>query len=379
MLEQLRETETLLHTALPTAATTLQKTMVLPAARQNTAETQVLGGRVPVAPQETGPVSPNAAKLRSKAGTRRRRGWLAFALVLVLAVAAGGTGWWFGAGPGAHVTIPTSIVNTQPDAARAALTSLGVEVADELRHDHSVDVAAGLIMGSDPEPGASVRKGSTVTLVISDGPAPTTIDALAGLPLAEARSAIEAAGLIADDDPEYVFNDQAEDTVLTAFVGDTDVSQGGAEGLFQGQTVELKVSAGALPAIQGRSFDEAKAALEAVEVNVEPGPQELYDDNVPEGAVIGIDGQTEVHPRDTVLINVSLGPTPVDVPDIVGMNWIAAKEKLAEVGLTFEYWNTNSKLIGEGLPGIATVQQIDPASGQLPKGSPVRVKLAAGS
>jgi serine/threonine-protein kinase len=379
MLEQLRETETLLHTALPTAATTLQKTMVLPAARQNTAETQVLGGRVPVAPQETGPVSPNAAKLRSKAGTRRRRGWLAFALVLVLAVAAGGTGWWFGAGPGAHVTIPTSIVNTQPDAARAALTSLGVEVAGELRHDHSVDVAAGLIMGSDPEPGASVRKGSTVTLVISDGPAPTTIDALSGLPLAEARSAIEAAGLIADDDPEYVFNDQAEDTVLTAFVGDTDVSQGGAEGLFQGQTVELKVSAGALPAIQGRSFDEAKAALEAVEVNVEPGPQELYDDNVPEGAVIGIDGQTEVHPRDTVLINVSLGPTPVDVPDIVGMNWIAAKEKLAEVGLTFEYWNTNSKLIGEGLPGIATVQQIDPASGQLPKGSPVRVKLAAGS
>jgi serine/threonine-protein kinase len=109
MLEQLRDTETLLHTALPTAATAVQKTMVLPSARQLTAETQVLGGRAPVPVQETGPVSPNAGKLRTKSDARRRRGWLAFVLVLVLAIAAGGTGWWFGAGPGAHATIPLSI------------------------------------------------------------------------------------------------------------------------------------------------------------------------------------------------------------------------------------------------------------------------------
>jgi serine/threonine-protein kinase len=379
MLEQLRETETLLHTALPTAATAVQKTMVLPSARQNTAETQVLGGRAPLAPQETGPVSPNAAKLSTKSEARRRRGWLAFVLVLVLAIAAGGAGWWFGAGPGAHVTIPTSIVKEQPDAARAALIALGVEVADELEHDHSVDVEAGLIMGSDPEPGASVRKGSTVTLIVSDGPAPTTVGVLAGLALTQAQAEIEAAGLVMDDDPEYVFGEQAKDIVLTAFIGDTDVSQGGAEGLFQGQAVRLKVSAGPLPDYQGKTFDEAKAALEAVELTVQPTPQELYDDNVPAGAVISIDGQAEVHPGDTVLLNVSLGPTPVDVPDIVGMNWIAAKQKLAEVGLTFEYWNNNSKLIGESLPGIATVQEIDPADGQLPKGSPVRVRLNAGS
>ncbi|HET8896481.1 MAG TPA: PASTA domain-containing protein, partial [Protaetiibacter sp.] len=376
MLEQLRDTETLLHTALPTAATAVQKTMVLPSARQLTAETQVLGARAPVAVQETGPVSPNAGKLRTKSNARRRRGWLAFVLVLVLAITAGGTGWWFGAGPGAHATIPISIVEQQPDVARAALTKLGIEVAEELTHDHSIDVEAGLIMGSDPEPGSSVRKGSTVTLIVSDGPAPTQIGALAGLSLAQAQTAIETAGLLMDDEPVFVFSDKDTDIVLTASVGDTDVSEG-AEGLFEGQRVELTVSAGKLPAIQGLTFDEAVAELAKVDVNVESAPQENYSDDVAKGAVIGIVGQDAVHPNDTVLLNVSLGREPVDVPDIVGMSWPAAKQKLADAGLTYEYWNGPSKTIGEGdAAGIATVQAADPEGGQLPKGSAVRVRLS---
>ncbi|MGN6273002.1 MAG: Stk1 family PASTA domain-containing Ser/Thr kinase [Protaetiibacter sp.] len=375
MLDQLRDTETLLHTALPTAATAAQKTMVLPSARQLTAETQVLGGRPPVTVQETGPVSPNAGRLRSTSDARRRRGWVAFVMVVVLAIAAGATGWWFGAGPGAHVTIPDSIVSTQPDAARAALVALGVEVAEELEHDHSVDVAEGLIMGSDPEPGSSVRKGSTVTLIVSDGPAPTQIGALAGLPLDQARAAIEAAGLLMDDAPEYVFSDQDKDIVLTAAVGDADVSQG-ADGLFQGQQVELTVSAGRLPPIQGMSFEEATAALAEVGVKVQPEPQKDYSDEVAENAVIGIVGQDAVHPDDTVLLNVSLGPEPVSIPAILGLTWFEARKALTDAGLDFEYWNVKSRVLGEGAPSDAVVEQVSPDVGTaVKKGSKVKVKL----
>jgi serine/threonine-protein kinase len=371
MLEQLRETETLLHTALPTATTAVQKTMVLPSARQNTAETQVLGGRAPLAPQETGPVSPNAAKLSTKSEARRRRGWLAFVLVLVLAIAAGGAGWWFGAGPGAHVTIPTSIVKEQPDAARAALTALGVEVADELEHDHSVDVEAGLIMGSDPEPGASVRKGSTVTLIVSDGPAPTTVGVLAGLTLTQAQAEIEAAGLVMDDDPEYVFGEQAKDVVLTAFIGDTDVSQGGAEGLFQGQAVRLKVSAGPLPSIQGLTIDEATAELAKYEVDADPSPQEQYSDDVAEGKVIGIVEQGEIHPGGTVLLSVSLGPEPVVVPEVIGETWAVAKQQLLDVGFKLDY-----NAFVDNAPSFFTVKSVDPAPGSSqPKGTTLKVRF----
>lgn len=378
MLEQLRETETLLHTALPTGSTAVQKTMVLPSARQITAETQVLGGRAPVAAQETGPVSPNAARLSGKSAARRRRGWLAFVLVLVLALAAGTTGWWFGSGPGAHVTIPESIVETQPDAARAALLALGVEVADELQHAHSLDVPEGLVMGSDPAPGESVRKGSLVTLVVSDGPAPTRIGALVGMELSDAQTAIESAGLILDTQIDRVFSDQAADIVLAAAIGELDVSQG-ADGLFEGQQVALRVSAGVLPTVAGVTFEEAKDALEAVDVFVESAPQELYSDDVPEGVVIGIDGDATVRPGDTVLLNVSLGPEPVDVPAIVGLTWYEARAKLTEVGLGFEYWNEPSRFIGEGIPSSAVVVGISPDAGSsLRKGESVRVRLAIG-
>jgi serine/threonine-protein kinase len=381
MLDQLRDTETLLHTALPTSATAAQKTMVLPSARQNTAETQVLGGRAPLAPQETGPVSPNAAKLTQKAGTRRTRGWVAFVLVLVLAVAAGGVGWWFGAGPGAHVTIPTSIKNLTPEAATSQLAELGIQVEDTTEV-YSLDVEAGHVAETDPPLGTSIRKGTPVTLKVSKGPQPTTIGQLAGLSLTDADALIAQAGLARGEEPDYVFSDQPKDVVLTAAVtvdgAPVDVSQG-SDALFEGQTLDLTVSAGILPAIQGMSFDAAVAELAKVDVDVEPAPQQEYSDDVAKDTVIGIVGDGVVRPNDTVLLSVSLGPTPVDVPDIVGLNWIAAKQKLAEAGLTYEYWNNPSKAIGESeVAGFAIVQQIDPSSGQVPKGSSIRVRLSIG-
>jgi serine/threonine-protein kinase len=370
MLEQLRETETLLHTALPTAATALQKTMVLPAARQNTAETQVLGGRVPVATQETGPVSPNAAKLRTKAGTRRRRGWLAFALVLVLAIAAGGTGWWFGAGPGAHVTIPESIVNAQPDAARAALTALGVEVVDELKHGNSLEVDAGLIMGSDPAPGESIRKGSTVTLVVSDGPAATTIGALAGQPLDAAKAMLEEAVLRLAGDPVYEFSDKEKDIVLSATVGDTDVSEG-SDALLQGQEVALVVSAGTLPGIRGDSVEDATKKLTDAGLVVATETQQNYDDEVPEGFSIGIVDQGTLHPNDTVILNVSLGPPLVAVPDVIDETWAVAKPILEEAGFKLDY---NGFV--DNAPSFFTVSSIKPGVGtEVRKGSTLKIKF----
>ena len=372
MLEQLRDTEALLHTALPTAATAVQKTMVLPSARQNTAETQVLGGRAPLATQDTAPVSPNAAKLSRKAGTRKRRGWIAFVLVLVLALAAGGAGWWFGAGPGAHVTIPSSIKNLTPEAATAQLAQLGIEV-DDTTEVYSLDVEPGRVADTDPPLGSSIRKGTPVTLQVSKGPQPTTIGVLAGLSLDAARSAIEAAGLVVDDDIEYVFTDTDEDTVLAASGGDTDVSQGAApDSLLQGQTVQLKVSAGPLPAIQGLSVQDATDKLTAAGLVVSPGEQRSYSDGVTKDAVIGIVDQGEVHPKDTVQLDVSDGPQPVPVPNVVGETWAVAKPKLLDAGFKLDY-----NAFVDAFPSAFVVSSVDPAAGtELPKGSTLKVKFS---
>ncbi len=370
MLEQLRDTETMLTTALPTGSVTTQKTMVLPSVRQNTAETQVLGGRALVTTQETGPVSPNAAKLRGASDARRRRGWIAAVLVIVLALAAGGTGWWFGAGPGAHVTIPESIVKMAPEAASATLTELGVQVAKDLKHGNSVEVEKGLVMGSDPAPGESVRKGSTVALVVSDGPAPTTIGALAGQHLDEAKAMLEKAVLRLAGDPVYQFSDQEKDIVIAASVGDTDISQG-SDALLQGQQVALVVSAGSLPPISGLSVPEATDKLVAAGVKVASDAQQNYDEQVPEGAVIGIVDQGAVHPDDTVILNVSLGPPLVAVPDVIDKTWAVAKPILEKAGFKLDY---NGFV--DGAPSFFTVSSIKPGVGtEVKKGSTLKIKF----
>src|SRR5688572_29064344 len=115
LLEQLRTTESLLETALPTGTIATQKTRAYTSVVPMIAdvpgsddETMVLGRRG--SKSNTGPVSDSTTTLNTRSSKRRRRGWILFALVLALAGLAGGAGWWFGAGPGAHVTIPASVV-----------------------------------------------------------------------------------------------------------------------------------------------------------------------------------------------------------------------------------------------------------------------------
>ncbi|PZQ87826.1 MAG: Stk1 family PASTA domain-containing Ser/Thr kinase [Leifsonia xyli] len=373
MLEQLRDTETLLHTALPTGATTLQKTMVLPSARQNTAETQVLGGRAPLARQDTAPVSPNAAKLRQKAGARRSRAWLAFVIVLLLTVAAGGTGWWFGAGPGAHVTIPTSITNQTPDEATKQLAKLGIEVKDSTEV-FSVDVAKGLVVDSDPPAGSSIRKGTPVVLQVSKGPRSTTLAPLADLSLTDAEAAIATANLKLDENIDYLFSaDKAKDVVLAASVDiagtATDVTAGSGA-LFEGQIVTLKVSAGPLPAIAGLTPDAARAELEKAGLQVQAGAQNDYSDTVEKDLVIGIVPQGDLRPKDTVVLDVSLGKEQVAVPTLKGMTRDQAVAKLKELGFTASY-----NPIFTPFPG-SIVTGSDPDAGtSIDKGSAVTLYL----
>ncbi len=382
MLDQLRDTEALLSTALPTGATAIQKTMVLPSALQNTAETQVLGARSLVAAHaDTAPVSPNAAKLSANADSRRKRGWVAFILVLVLAIAAGGTGWWFGAGPGAHVTIPEDIVAMQPDTARAQLTELGINVADGFQEVNSVSIAEGLVAGSDPAPGSSIRRDTVVTLKVSLGPAPTVIGVLAGLSLPAAVQAIADAKLALEEPVEYRFSDQEKDIVLGASVADVDVSAG-SDALFEGQTVRLVVSAGALPSVAGMSVDEATAALTEAGLEVDPAPQSNYSEEIAKGAVISVVALSDVvRPGDRVILNVSEGREPISVPNIIGTSWKEAKSLLSGAGLAYDFEDDGvSRTLAQSFPeSLITVKSADPgASATAFRGDTVTVGLRIG-
>jgi len=76
-------------------------------------------------------------------------------------------------------------------AASAALAQLGLEVTRA--DDYSDSVPAGQVAGTNPAIGASVSRGSTVTVVVSQGQ--PTVPELRGLSVADATAKLEAAGL----------------------------------------------------------------------------------------------------------------------------------------------------------------------------------------
>lgn len=169
------------------------------------------------------------------------------------------------------VEVPADLVKTMQADAAAVLDQIGVgwAVAEGEHHD---DVAAiGEVLAAtdaDGNPvgaGTKVLRGSTVTLTLSDGPAPVTIVSVTGATLEEATSTLEDLGLKVN--PVEAFSDDIDAGKV--------ISQdpaGGTTG-HRMDTVTLTVSKGPetveMPNLRGKQYDEAAAALEALGLKAE--------------------------------------------------------------------------------------------------------------
>jgi len=386
MLEQLHETEALLRDDDPaTAATSVQRTTVMPTALAGTgptAETQILGGPKQSAKgrHRTGPiVAESVTALATKSDRRRSRGWWLFGLVIVLAALAGGTGWYFGPGPGGQVTVP-DLRGQSVAEATAQLEALGLGVDPTPGSVPSVTVEKDLVAEADPGIGSHIVRDGRVKLLVSSGPKILTVPALAGLTEDAAKSAIADGKFSYDKKDSTTQFDAAvpAGTVIAAHGANAlDLSKGGQYG--QQQPISLVVSAGAVPDVAGKTVADATAALKDVKLTATPGRQD-YSDTVPKGSVIALDvpPDTVLTPGDSVSLIVSNGPEPVAVPDVIGKTWAVAQKTLKDAGFTIKFKNNISEFLSAA-PLNATVKSIEPGVGQtVDKGSQVTVALQAG-
>nr|WP_217499229.1 Stk1 family PASTA domain-containing Ser/Thr kinase [Leifsonia sp. C5G2] len=363
MLDRLLEAEKSLR-----GEAVLQPTVVLPPAFEVEAgETQIIN---PAIRQQVASSTPAATATLAKAAQKRRsKGWWLFALVILLAGVAAGTGWYFGAGPGSLVAVP-NVVNTAPDAAASRLVKLGFTTAQA--PEYSTTVAKGLVSSTDPAAGVHAAHGSTVTLRVSQGPKPVDIPALAGKSVDEAKSLITGVGAKVGDTAQQFDGKVPANTVLSATRADTGADISGGGSYFEAAAVNLVVSAGPIPDVAGKSVEDATAALAKVGLLTSAGPQS-YSDTVPEGKVISAQAQHEpVRPNDTLLLETSKGPEPVTVPDVVNKNWADAKKALTDAGFQLKY-----SAIADVAPSAFVVSKISPGAGtQQPKGSTITVNFA---
>ncbi len=390
MLDQLHETESQLRTALPPGATSSQRTVLMPTASGaanaaattgetvafartatpsgSDAETAIITPRGPRAAE----VSDSTSALARVSQKRRGRGLAIFLVILVLAAAAGLTGWYFGAGPGSKVTIPTSIAGMSPADATVVLKKLGLTVSATTGTTTSTDIAKGAVADTDPKLGSSVAHGGTVTLLLSVGPKLIPFSITQGMSLDAAEAVIKAAPWT--EKPKVVQFDPsvAKDTVIKVLAADGTTNLIGAASYGQKLPLTLVVSAGAVPDVTNQTFAQASTTLAGVQLTAQQGDH-AFSDSIAAGNVIALQvpDNTALHPGDTVKLQISDGPAPVAVPNIIGMTWDKAKAALDAAGLKYNYDHG-----ADSAPTLVTVRSTNPAAGvMVHRGDTVKVRF----
>lgn len=127
--------------------------------------------------------------------------------------------------------------------------------------------------------------------------------------------------------------------------------------------------------LKGKTFDEAKQALNDIGLGIERGGEESSD-TYAQGQIVGqsVEAGTQVEKNTTILVTISSGAGEFDVPNVVGLDKDSAEAKLEECGLTpnsnFEY----SESVANGL----VISQSPEGGGKAKKGDTVSLVISRG-
>ncbi len=287
---------------------------------------------------------------------RSRRMPIAVVAIILLGALMAGTGWWLGTG---RYTVAPLLVGLTSAQAQATAVKSGLRTAVGSRA-YSEIVPTGSVISQSPASSHRIRKGGTITLVLSRGKERHAVPDVRG----EERRAAEAKLRAAKLTPQVTT--RHDDTVPTGQV----ISQSLRAGQLvrPATTVILTVSTGPPPVIVpnliGDDVGDAEAQL--VTLGFEVQIKRTYNETVPKDAVISQNpSRGEAAPGSIVTLTVSDGPPLVDVPDVVGMKIPAARRVLKHAGFDVQVFPI---LFGD------RVQSQTPGGGeQAPKGSTVRL------
>jgi serine/threonine-protein kinase len=322
--------------------------------------------RTAVVPQAM--LSPGTGQAPSR--SRRLRPWLAqwrehqraiglFALVLVVTAAL----FFFTVGPGATTAVPRVIGSTDL-VARKALDQAHLDT--KVDRSYNETVKAGLVLTSDPLAGREVRRGSTVTLTVSQGPERHDVPQLTGRTQADAEQRLSDATLTVGE-----LRKEYSETVPQGQVIST--SPGANTAVKRATPVTLVISAGRQPINlrdwTGQPVDQAVAAMTKVKLKVDTTRQQ-WSDTVPKGAVITQSPATgTLFAGDLVTMVVSKGPQLVVVPDVIGQQEQPAQTALEQLGFKVKI----ERAFG-GYFGTVRLQSIAPNS-KAPQGSTITLTV----
>lgn len=227
------------------------------------------------------------------------------------------------------------------------------------------------VISEKPKPGTKIREGSTVTLVVSDGPAPIKMPRLQGLTLERASQLAAKDGFTIN-----VAERAAISNIPPNVIASQDISPGTTIPADHSQTVNVVVSSGGglanVPSVVNDDYVSANQALIAAGFSVKIMYM-LHPASADNGLVVQQDppGGSPLEKGNQVTITVSV---PGEVPDTEGMDLETAKHAILNAGYTLG----NITPTTEGADG--KVVRTEPFAGtKLDPGTPVNVYINTAS
>jgi eukaryotic-like serine/threonine-protein kinase len=303
--------------------------------------------------------------------------WLVRIVAVVAAVAVGiGAAWVFWQMSRPAHAVPQELIGAERGEVEELVDEFRWNV--DIREEYRADTEEGEVIETDPAPGAELREGGTLVVVVSRG-APLVDapgdDQLRGLTQEQAEGLLTGPeiGLV----PEFVetpSNDVEEDLVIG-------LDEGTPSRLAQGSSVTVLVASGPagppIPDVTGWDFDDAEEALEELgyDVDREREPSDRYGPD----QVTRTDPEVgrSAEPGGTVTVYVVQRGRggddeggdggQVDVPDLGDMSLEDATDELEDAGLSVgNVWGSQDGHVVSSVPLPGT---------EVPEGSAVNLVL----
>ena len=241
------------------------------------------------------------------------------------------------------VEVPDLTGSSQTEALND-LQSLGFKVGIE--NSAHPDVPEGSVIRTQPPANTSTNPDTLVTIIVSVGPEAYPIPYVVDLETERAIYVIEESGFTIGQKIEV--ND---DNVPIGFI----ISQNPMAGkkMGPGSTVDLVISSGPslieLGDLSKKSVEDATQILETLGLTFET--LEEYSEDIEEGLVSGTlpEAGEIITPDDVVTIIVSLG-IKIEVPEVEGLTYQDAIDKLEEVGLVATISGDTNGVVRKQLP-----------------------------
>jgi len=239
-------------------------------------------------------------------------------VIIALGAGLGLGGWWLTSGRFAQVP---SVSGDSVPQATAVLTADGFTVKRGARV-HSNVVPSGSVASTSPA--GRVSKGSTITILVSDGPFTSVVPKVQGETLAAAQATLQRVHLVPT----------TEKVGANAPVGTVIGTKPPAGTTWpQTKTVTILVAGSPpLPNFVGMSYQTASQWAGQHDVTLQEQPDN--NSQQPQGTITGqqpAPGATFL-PGQTVVVTVSTGPQIVTVPDPIGMSVEQATQVLQSAG-----------------------------------------------